>query len=229
MYRLAIFFTCVFSPFCLQPSELHKNYSASYKLSAKNVEIGLIERTFSIEDNSNYRFLSTISTVGLGRLLSSLSRSQISTGKFTGGRFVPTDYSYQSANKKRSYELKLNQPDVGITKSGLKSPQKPVLLDQLSYQAQLQADLLNEVNSYEYLVQKRNKQKLYAFQHDKTELIITKLGQFMCKKMIRLTDSPGKSITIWVAEKLHYVPVKIELLAKGKKTVAILTKLSHAQ
>ena len=229
MYRLTIFFICVFTPLYLQALELLQSYSASYKLSTRNIKIGLIEQKFSLEQNGDYRFLSTLSTAGVGRLVSSLSRTQVSAGSFNDGQFVPTSYSLQAQRDKRSYELEFDHINLGTSNNGVRSSLKPTLFDELSYQAQLRADLLNEINNYEYLVQKKHKQKLYTFRHEKTELITTKLGVFMCKKMVRETGNPGKSVKIWLAENLNYIPVKIELHSKKKMTVAILMKFSHSE
>ena len=224
MYRLAIFFICLFTPLSLQALELLQSYSASYKLSTRNIKIGLIEQKFALEKNGDYLFLSTLSTAGVGKLVSSLSRTQVSAGNFIDGQLVPNSYSLRAQRDERSYEL----ADLGTANNGVRSSLKPTLFDELSYQAQMRADLLNEINNYEYLVQKKHKQKLYAFRHEKTELIPTKLGAFMCKKMVRKTNNPGKSVKIWFAENLNYIPVKIELLSKQKMTIAILTKYSQS-
>jgi hypothetical protein len=45
--------------------------------------------------------------------------------------------------------------------------------------------------------------------------------------MVRVTNSSGKAVKIWLAENLNYIPVKIELLSKQKKTTAILIKFSQ--
>ena len=224
MYRLAIFFICLFTPLSPQALELLQSYSASYKLSTRNIKIGLIEQKFAREKNGDYLFLSTLSTAGVGKLVSSLSRTQVSAGNFIDGQVVPKSYSLQAQRDDRSYEL----ADLGTANNGVRSSLKPTLFDELSYQAQMRADLLNEINNYEYLVQKKHKQKLYAFRHEKTELIPTKLGAFMCKKMVRKINNPGKSVKIWFAENLNYIPVKIELLSKQKMTIAILTKYSQS-
>ena len=223
MYRLAIFFICVFTPLSLQALELLQSYSASYKLSTRNIKIGLIEQKFSLEQNGDYQFLSTLSTAGVGKLVSSLSRTQVSAGNFIDGQLVPNSYSLRAQRDERSYEL----ADLGTSNNGVRSSLKQTLFDELSYQAQLRADLLNEINNYEYHVQKKHKQKLYTFRHEKTELVATKLGKFICKKMVRVTKSSGKAVKIWLAENLNYIPVKIELLSKHKKTTAILIKFSQ--
>ena len=228
MCRLLIFFIYVLAPFSLHPFELLESYSASYRLSAKNIEIGLIEQKFSIEDDGNYQFASTLATVGIGKLISSLSRTQISTGKFIDGQFIPTHYSHHAQRDKRSYVLDFDHINTVATDIEVRSRSTPKLFDELSYQSQLRADLLNNINDYEYLVQKKHKQKLYTFRHEKKELIATKLGTFMGKKMVRKTNNPGKSIKIWFAENLNYIPVKIELLSKKTITIAILTKFSHS-
>jgi hypothetical protein len=160
--------------------------------------------------------------------VSSLSRTQISAGKFIGRQFIPTSYSLQSQRDERSYELEFDHTGLEATDSGVKSRLTPILFDELSYQAQLRADLLHEINNYEYLVQKKHKQKLYTFRYEKTELIVTKLGKFICKKMVRITNNSGKSVKIWLAENLNYIPVKIEFLSKQKKTIAILASLSQS-
>lgn len=227
MYRLAIFFICVFAPLSTQAQELIQSYSASYKLSTKNIDIGLIEQKLSIKEDGDYRFLSIVSTAGVGKLFSSLSRTQISTGKYIDGQFTPISYSLQAQREKRSYELEFDRPDIRTNNIDVKPLLTPTLFDELSYQAQLRADLLNEINNYAYRVKKKNKQKLYTFRHEKTELVATKLGKFICKKMVRVTNSSGKAVKIWLAENLNYIPVKIELLSKQKKTTAILIKFSQ--
>ncbi len=227
MHCFVIFFICIFAHFSLQSFEPLKSYSASYKLSTRNIEIGMIERNFWIKDDGNYQFSSTLSSAGIGKLISSLSRTQISTGKFNNGQFIPTSYTHKTQQDKRSYELDFDRVTARTSDTDLALAHNPIVLDELSYQAQLRADLLYQVNKYEYLVQKKHKQKLYKFQRSKAELVTTTLGKFTCDKMIRVTNNPDKTIKIWIAEELGYIPVKIELTSNQKKTIAILTKISQ--
>ena len=106
------------------------------------------------------------------------------------------------------------------------NPSLTPVLDELVYQAQMQVDLFNKEKKYEYLVQKKHKKKIYAFKVSKSEMVKTSFGNFLCQKMQRLTKNRHKTLTLWVSAQLDYVPVKIELLSKGERTIALLEKLS---
>lgn len=230
MNRLSIIFIFLITSSTLQADTRPNSYSATYKLEIKNIEIGTIERSLVYGSDSTYVFQSKIEPRGLGRLISSISRQRISKGTLHEASFVPIQYTQQGSSNKRTYQLLFDYTanEVAITQASTinKSRLTNKVLDELVYQAQLQSDLLNGKEKFEYLVQKKSKQKFYIFENRGTDVITTTLGKFKCKKMVRAKDNSKKSTILWVAKKLGYAPVKIELVSKGKKTIILLDKFS---
>ncbi len=91
-------------------------------------------------------------------------------------------------------------------------------LDRLSYQFQLQMDLLEKPRkkSFSYNVASHNKIKIYTFDFQGNETISTNLG--LIDSLIYRRQKENRTTNIWFSPAQHYLPVQIEQIERGKSS-----------
>jgi hypothetical protein len=73
-----------------------------------------------------------------------------------------------------------------------------------------------------YSVISKGRLKEYKYELETTELVETKAGKFNANKYVRKKDNEKKTTYIgWYAEKLNYIPVKLDKFENGKLDVSI--------
>ena len=73
-----------------------------------------------------------------------------------------------------------------------------------------------------YSVISKGRLKEYKFQLETTKLIETKAGKFDANKYVRKKDNDKKTTYLgWYAEKLNYIPVKLDKFENGKLDISI--------
>ena len=96
---------------------------------------------------------------------------------------------------------------------------EPNTLDRLSYQVQMQIDLLIKPDSEKlnYTVANHDKLAHYSFNFEKQEVIETKLGS--ASSLIFKREKKDKVTRIWLSPEQYYVPVKIEQTEDNQSSV----------
>lgn len=73
-----------------------------------------------------------------------------------------------------------------------------------------------------YSVISKGRLKEYIYQLESTELVETKAGKFDANKYVRKKDNDKKTTYLgWYAEKLNYIPVKLDKFENGKLDISI--------
>lgn len=127
----------------------------------------------------------------------------------------PTQYHYQRAilGKDRSEDTTFDRSGrrVSSTYKGntinLDSP-SPILAP-LSYQMQMQLDLLQGRKDFRYTVATRGKLKDYRYKVVRQEKLQTPLGTLDTMVMERQRDDDERKTLVWLAKKFQYLPVKL--------------------
>jgi len=79
-----------------------------------------------------------------------------------------------------------------------------------------------ETSTNIYSVISKGRLKEYKYQLETKEIISTKLGDFNANKYVRKKDNDKKTTYLgWYAEKLNYIPVKLDKFENGKLDVSI--------
>lgn len=98
-------------------------------------------------------------------------------------------------------------------------PLLPGTQDKLSYQLQMQLDLLRDPQkeSLSYVVASHNKIRSYDFTLLKEEMLNSKLGSEQTRVYQR--QKRDKTTSVWLSPKQYYLPLKIERNEDGKVSV----------
>ena len=100
---------------------------------------------------------------------------------------------------------------------------KPGTLDKLSYQVQMQMDLLANPNaqSFTYSVANHDRLKDYEFNYQATHSIDTQLGA-VDALLFKRQKNARKSTEIWLSPLQYYLPVRIVQTDDGDQSVAAI-------
>ncbi|MBT8151455.1 MAG: DUF3108 domain-containing protein, partial [Gammaproteobacteria bacterium] len=99
---------------------------------------------------------------------------------------------------------------------------EPGVLDKLSYQVQMQLDLLAQPERPALIYKVANYSGLRDYQFDFAlrETIETRLGSR--ETLVYQRDKKDSTIKLWIAPQQNYLPVKIEQLEDGDSNVVII-------
>lgn len=99
---------------------------------------------------------------------------------------------------------------------------EPDTLDKLSFQVQLQLDLLmnKELDSAHYRIAKHNRISDYQFSYVRNEQIETELG-VQNTLVFERTKDDGSTI-LWISPEQNYLPIKIESIEDDKSNVMLI-------
>ncbi len=207
-------------------------FTARYSVAANGREMG--EMTRSLEESApagEFVFRSELrATRGLLALLR-VKVVETSRWRLHGNSVVPLEYEYrQSGPKKRLSRAKFDW-QAGVV-SVLHKDQaatietRPGVLDKLLYQLVLMRDL-EAGATLRYSVIDGNTLKEYPIVKLGHERIETPIGMLDTVKIEHQRPGKARRTTLWCAESLGYLPVKLDHLERpGEETSALIESVS---
>ncbi|WP_461515923.1 DUF3108 domain-containing protein [Porticoccus sp.] len=131
------------------------------------------------------------------------------------GAIVDDGYEYERniIGVKKAEELSYDR-NTGVANFESKKKKRQVklqdsYLNQLSFQVQLQRDLINGVTPLRYQVIARGRLKEYNFELLGKETLDTPLGQFETVKVRRVREDDDRETIMWFAPSLNYLLVQL--------------------
>ena len=211
-------------------------FKASYTLHAKGMQVGLTHSSWKRFDNGEFSYRQETKSTGPIAWLYQFHIVEESRGNLYDEQLRPLKYHYQELKgKQRNIHTKFdwinmqasNNRDAQIT-----LPIQSGTTDNLLYQIDLMHKLRTSKHpttfSYQVIDRRELKLKSYHFELLGKEPIKTPIGQFNAIKLRRQKPDQKKSITLWCAPEMHYLPVKIEVREKsGLITTLIQTWASQ--
>lgn len=91
------------------------------------------------------------------------------------------------------------------------------ILDKLSFQLQLQYDLLSQPDTLVYRVVDKGRIKDYQFEIIKTEMISTQIGPINSTKVKVVRENQNRLTYFWLAPKWYNLLIRMEQYEHGKK------------
>ena len=184
-------------------------YEATYTTKLRGIKINGI-RKFESTANNSYKV--SWKAKALWMRLNEWSEFELIDGK----RIRPISYHYTrkglGTDKPIHILFDWDNMLINASKGDKKHqfPLEPNTLDRLSYQVQMQIDLLinPESEQLNYTIANHDKLAHYAFNFEQQEEIETELGKTLSKVFKR--EKKDKTTRIWLSSEQFYVPVKIE-------------------
>lgn len=196
------------------PTLLPTQFTSVYTLKKGPITVGETTRSLRPLDDGRFIFESVTRPTGIARLLTNGQVVEHSEWRLHQYAIQPLHYSYfnSGSKKNRDVHLKFDWTTDTVTNTITGEPWKMPLqegaLDKLVYQLQIMLDLARNKTSLHYTIADGGKLKTYQVEILGTETITTPLGKF---ETVRVRRVHGKrKTTLWCAQRLHYLPVRIE-------------------
>lgn len=190
-------------------------FTAVYKVSRNNTEIGIRTHTLTF-NNNRYVYRANMHATGFASLFKPGEIIEVSRWKFDNDNIVPLSYEYRDTDKeKRHAQLKFDWKKKLVTNKVANKPWKMSIptgtQDKFSYMLTLMKDLQHGEKNVEYKIADGGRLKTYQFKILNNEIIKTPLGDFNTTKLQRIQTNKKNRLTyIWVLPEKQYLPIKIQ-------------------
>jgi hypothetical protein len=229
---LIIFLACT-SPLRADES-VPAPFEASFKIVRNGMKVAEMHSSLSRLDNDNYIYRSETNSTGLASIFYKLHVLEESHWYLHEQQIKPLNYSYDRIKKKKEKHKKTvfdwKNMQAHYVGDGTKSSfeLQAGMTDKLLYQINLMHDLKMGHTPTSYTVVDGAKIKTYKLKYLGEESIDTPIGRFNTMKFSRLKSGNKDRITLWCAEDLHYLPIKVESIDDddGSVTIATINQLT---
>ncbi len=208
-------------------------FYAQYDVYRSGVKIAKTDRSFSRMQDGNLLYRSETNVTGLVSMFRQDHIIEESIWQFADGKVIPHSYEYiYSGNKdkdkniKIAFDWKKNQITNSINGSSWYMPTTEGIVDKLLYQYSIMLDMQAGKSKLTYKVADGGKEKLYEFEALGEETIDTPLGKLKTIKIVRHFPNSTRQSIFWSAPEVGYLPVKLENVDDGVKTIVTITSLT---
>jgi hypothetical protein len=201
----------------VQASEMRlAPFEASFEVTRNGLSLGYMDLQLNLNADGAYHYSSQTRANGFVALFFSDTVQETSEGVFDGAQILPQKYEYRQSNRKRE---KLTQLEFDWDKGRVLTESKGTRWyqelpsgthDKYSQQLALRLDLASGKPAVSYPVADGGRIKTYHFKVEGEEFIETPQGRLKCLKVRRSKEEKPPDFTIWLAEALDYLPVRLE-------------------
>lgn len=197
------------------------SFTAKYSVSKSGISLGEMVSTFKTDQNDNYTYSSITEPKGIARWFSSDTVSEVSSGTYLDGKITSLQYSYSRSGGKKKQNTKIDfdyQNKIATDITNGKTKKLAIgekTTDRQIVQILLMIDMLKKQEHLNYEVINKQGLKPYNFKKANAEKLKTELGEFDTIKVIRKKEGSSRETTLWLAEQLRYLPVRIKQTKDG--------------
>ena len=214
------------SNFLISPSVLAlEPFNVTYNIYKGPLKVGAISRNLRVKDDGQYTFTSRMESKGFAKFLSGSLLLETSKGEIIEDKIIPHTYLRKTDKPDKNYKLNFDRISNLVKRvdaaEGYEEILKEDTFDKLSYQAQMMMDLssiLKEDLKYDIASQK--KIVTYNVTFIKEKKISTPMGKFKTLVVNRKDPNSSKETTVYCAEDLDWLPVRIEHTDKKGRSMA---------
>lgn len=196
-------------------------FEAAYKVRA-SVASGELSMSLAAGADGRYLFRTLTRPRGLVRVFARGEIDEQSHILFRDGTVIPLDYTLRdtiSKNHDANYEYDWAANTVtGIERGEAVSGElQPGMLNRAALYVALMQDLSYGSLPEGYTLFDRGRVKSFDIENLGVETIEVPLGRFEVVKLVRDSDDSRRSMFLWCAPKLNYLPVRIDLYKEEKR------------
>ena len=218
-------------PLMAQAAEPIKPFQAEYELKRDQSNAGKVSLSLEYPKPGEYRFSSETKPVGLYKFFFQVIKES-SAGVVVDNQFRPRNYRYiqkqsgDNRDMRMTFSTKPNRIKHKLNDKKpwyLKEPPKDVQ-DKMTQKLKLYQTFAAD-NKPPQTMQVADGGKLlkYRYEYVGKETINTPAGKFDTVKVLRHKGDKPPKVTLWLSEKLSYLPVRVDR-KKGKKVFRMLLK-----
>lgn len=212
-----------------QTTALPESFSVTYVLTMGPLSLAEMTRKLYKNEAGHYVFESYSKPIGYARWFTDNTLLEKSEWIYHEGEMRPLKYLYDrdGSKKQRHVELSFDWENMRVTNTINNDPWSMEIvdgtLDKLLYHLAVMYDLERGDDSLSYQVADGGKLKSYEFNKLGEETVNTSHGEFRTVKLER----PGsRDTTLWCAEELYYLPVRLMQEEDGKTLTLKLKSFS---
>lgn len=157
------------------------------------------------------------------------SANQSATFRLNNGQIVPTSAStsYKIAGIGNTHAITFKGKEAISTYKGKSATIATPMggFDELSLEAQIRQELLNDRFSGNYTLIKKTDGENVKFRRGATGKTSVPAGTFETVLIERLHDDKGRKTRFWLAKELDYLPIKLAQSNDGKTITMALSKI----
>jgi hypothetical protein len=202
-----------------------KSFQAEYRVSLGSIPAGKIAVSLELDANGGYRYRQHSTPVGLLAAFVKDEITEISEGRIHDFRVIPSSYRYKRERSKKPKQVHLLFDwETGRVTSQASDPGWSLEIpegtqDRFSKQLALIVAMNGTPNEVAFRVADDERLKIYRFRPQGPETIEIGERNYQTLKIARSKGERPPKATLWLAPELHFLPVKVEKLEKGKRFV----------
>ncbi len=212
----------------LNASNLPPEFEANYDVHKGSLRVGKMEVSLKKVGNELI-YQSTTKPVGMAAFfLGDQVITDRTVLKLIDDRYHPIEFKHEMKNSDKnrnefySFDWENNKASIEYRDKKNQIDIPKYTFDNYSVQLLLMRKPNGESNNTVYSVISKGRLKEYNYQREKNEFVTTKVGKFDTNKFVRRKDNDKKTTYYgWYAEKLNYIPVKLDKFENGKLDVSI--------
>lgn len=200
---------------------LPAEFEAAYKVRA-SIASGELSMSLSTADGGAYLFRTVTRPRGLVRMFARGEIDERSSLEIKGGMVVPLDYIVRDTiSKNHDADVRFDWED-GTVEGEERGEQvsgetQPGLLNRAALYVAIMRDLQLDQLPDEYVLFDRGRVKAYQLENLGSEVVEVPYGRFEAVKLVRDAEDSSRSMYLWCAPELDYLPVRIELYKDDKR------------
>lgn len=190
-------------------------YSAEYRVSKGNLEIGRARISLSLSREGQYTYRAYTTPVGLAAVFRKDEITEQSQGRVLDDSIIPSRYLYSHKRPKRTREVNLDFDwQTGKVANQAADSHWTMEIpdgtqDKFSQQLALMLALYRGDRVAEYPVADGGLLKRYRYTEISREPVTTESGEYQAIRLARNKDDRPSRATLWFAPDLNYLPVRI--------------------
>lgn len=206
------------------PNSQLTEFDAAYKVRA-SIASGELSMSLSAASDGAYLFRTLTRPRGLVRVFARGEIDEQSKVIYKDSTVIPLDYVLRDTISK-DHDADYTFDWAGGVVTGVERGEsasgelQPGMLNRAALYVALMQDLKSGRVPEEYVLFDRGRIKSYEIENLGNEIIEVPFGRFETLRLVRDSDDSRRSMYLWCAPALDYLPVRIELY-KGDKRVSV--------
>lgn len=213
--RTVLFATCIL--LCAAPwaANAPKTFDNEYRAKLYGMNVVVTNRLTKANDGKYTLLFKADSMIG------TITETSVMSWNAKEQTLSPLKYNYvrRSLGKNRNAELTFDWPNKTVTNNVQKTSWEMDITqkvqDKLSYQLQMQQDLLNGHKNFDYQIADGGHLKKYKFTTVGEEMLETPLGKVNTVKIKRSREDNDRVTYAWLAKDWNYLLVRLQQEEKG--------------
>ncbi|NNF51336.1 MAG: DUF3108 domain-containing protein [Gammaproteobacteria bacterium] len=196
-------------------------FEAVYKVRA-SIASGEMSMSFKAMDGGGFLFRTLTSPRGLVRMFARGEIDESSEVVIAGDSIVPLNYTVRdtiSKNHDANIRFDWDSGTVAGVERGedVSGDLRPGMLNRAALYVAIMRDLKLNRLPEQYVLFDRGQIKAYQLENLGKEYVEVPYGRFEAVKLVRDSDNSRRSMYLWCAPELDYLPIRIELYKDDKR------------